>query len=1096
MNLPAKIYLHRRRQERLQQAQMPAWQKLLGVVAVVMFFFFTTTVAVTASAAAVAGGIFYYFTRNLPDPSAIVTEQENFETVKIYDRTGTVLLYESIDPRPFRGDRTYVTLDQISPYLINATIALEDRSFWENPGINLRGIGRAFVQNLQGGPIQGASSITQQLVKNVIIPPEERYQRSYTRKIKEALMALKITQKYSKTQILEWYLNNNFYGNFSYGIESAAQTYFGKSAKDLNLAEAAMLAALPQFPGLNPIQAPEDAKRRQRKVLQAMVEAGYITQEQADEAFNQPLNVRKSALERFDNDIAPHFALYVLEQLKKEFNTPEDPYFIWRHGLTVRTTLDVDIQHYVTCVARERVAHLGQEDPVIPGCPDLQPEPFLQRGKHSKIDHNVSNAAVVVIDPKTGEILSMLGSLDYNNREIDGEVNIALADRQPGSSFKPITYLTGFSQGMTAATVAWDVRQVFPDAVEPYTPENYDRKYHGPVPLRVALQRSYNIPAVWVMNQVGVKNVVNMAHRLGITSLNKDYYGLSLTLGGGEVKLLDMTYVFATFANMGVMKGEPVLPQDLRPGYRTLNPVAILEVKDRDGNVLKSYDGPQEQRIISQQLGYLLNNILSDPRPRPPAFGTFAQYLELPDRPIIAKTGTTNDFRDGWTLGASPQYAVGVWVGNADNTPMEQTSGSVGASPIFHDIIAWLHKDKPVETWEEPEGFVRRTVCYESGLLATDICPNRYTEIFIDGTEPKEYDNFWQVFEINKLNGKLATPYTPPDLIERRVYPVFPPVAKDWAKEQAELGKIQLPPTEYDDTFGPVFTDEEVAIAKPAPFSYIQGQVEIWGNARSADFRLYQLHFGQGLQPQEWVQIGPDHYNQVDKGVLEYWDVSGLNGPYTLRLSVIENSGNVRQVAIPLTVDNTPPTVVLTTPENGRVYVKEDDEWVNINALATDDWAMDRVVFYLDDSPIITTTVSPYSVKWTITMSDTVLSPDMAPMTITVPVTQPDGTIAYEERGAQVETDPDDPERLILAFDNGFGIIHDTKGYTETHVIKAVAYDVAGNKAESQPVRIFVIHKEGKGPKPRGQEGRLPDLDDPTRYALLPRNDMYPQKQE
>ena len=1087
MNLPSKIYLHRRRQERLHRAQMPAWQKLLGVAAIALFVFITLTVTATASVAAVAGGVYYYFTRNLPDPSAIVTKQENFETVKIYDRTGKVLLYESIDPRPFRGDRTYVTLDQISPYLINATVALEDRSFWENPGINLRGIGRAFVQNLQGGAIQGASSITQQLVKNVIIPPEERYQRSYTRKIKEMLMALKITQKYDKTQILEWYLNNNFYGNFSYGIESAAQTYFGKPAKDLNLAEAAMLAALPQFPGLNPIQAPEDAKRRQRKVLQAMVEAGYITQEQADEAYAQELDVRESALERFDNDIAPHFALYVLDQLKKEFNTPEDPYFIWRNGLTVRTTLDVDIQHYVTCVARQRVAHLAHEDPTIPGCPDLDPEPFLQSGKHSKIDHNVSNAAVVVLAPKTGEILSMLGSLDYNNREIDGEVNIALADRQPGSSFKPITYLTGFSQGLTAATVAWDVRQVFPDAVEPYTPENYDRKYHGPVPLRVALQRSYNIPAVWVMSQVGVKNVVNMAHRLGVTSLNKDYYGLSLTLGGGEVKLLDMAYVFATFANMGVMKGEPVLPQDLRPGYRTLDPVAILEVKDREGNIVKEYEGPQEQRVISEQLGYLLDNVLSDPRPRPPAFGTFAQYLELPDRPIIAKTGTTNDFRDGWTLGASPQYAVGVWVGNADNTPMESTSGSVGASPIFHDIMAYLHKDKPVEKWEEPDGFVRRTVCYESGLLATDICPRRYTEIFIDGTEPKEYDNFWQVFEVNKLNGKLATPYTPPDLIERRVYPVFPPVAKDWAQEQAELGKIQLPPTEYDDTFGPVFTDEEVAIAKPAPFSYIKGQVEIWGNARSGDFRLYQLHFGQGLQPQTWTQIGPDHYNQVDKGVLEYWDVSGLSGPYTLRLSVVENSGNVRQVAIPITVDNTPPTVVLSTPENGKVYVKEDDEWVNINALATDDWAMDRVVFYLDDTPLITTTVSPYSAKWTITMSDTVPTLDMEPITARVPITQPDGTVTYEQRPiSTVEADPDDPNRIILTATNGFGIIHDTKGYTETHVIKAVAYDVAGNKAESQPVRIFVIHKEGKGPKPRGQEGRLPDLDDPTRYALRP----------
>jgi len=355
---------------------MPGWQKITGIVAIALFAFLTITLTVGASAAAVAGGVYYYFTRNLPDPSTIVTKQENFETVKIYDRTGKVLLYESIDPRPFRGDRTYVTLDQISPYLINATVTLEDRSFWENPGVNLRGIGRALVQNFQGGHIQGASSITQQLVRNVILSPEERHKRSYTRKIKEALMALKITQKYEKPQILEWYLNNNFYGNFSYGIESAAQTYFGKSAKDVNLAEAAMLAALPQYPGLNPIQAPDDAKRRQRKVLRAMVEAGAITQEQADEAYNQPLDVRESALERFENDIAPHFALYVLDQLKKEYNTPDDPYFIWRNGLTVRTTLDVDMQHAVTCIARQRVAHLQHENPEIPGCEKLEPEAF------------------------------------------------------------------------------------------------------------------------------------------------------------------------------------------------------------------------------------------------------------------------------------------------------------------------------------------------------------------------------------------------------------------------------------------------------------------------------------------------------------------------------------------------------------------------------------------------------------------------------------------------------------------------------------------------------------------------------------------------
>ena len=384
-----------------------------------------------------------------------------------------------------------------------------------------------------------------------------------------------------------------------------------------------MLAALPQFPGLNPIQAPDDAKRRQGKVLHSMVQAGYITQEQADAAFAEELQVRESALERFDIDIAPHFALYALEEVKREFNTPEDPFFIWRNGLTVITTLDVDMQEKVACIARQRIAHVNGESPDLPGCAKLEPAEGI-RVIEEDDEAKVTNAAAVVLDSKTGEILAMLGSLDYNNAEIDGEVNIALADRQPGSSFKPLTYLTGFSQGLTAATTMMDVRQVFPDAVEPYTPENYDRNYHGVVNLRDALQRSYNIPAVWVMNQVGVKNVVNMAHRLGITSLNKDYYGLSLTLGGGEVKLLDMTYVFATLANGGVMKGEAgARPQNLRPGYRTLDPVVAAGSARSRRQHHRQVRAADELRVISPQLGYLMTNILSDTAPRPAAFGVY-----------------------------------------------------------------------------------------------------------------------------------------------------------------------------------------------------------------------------------------------------------------------------------------------------------------------------------------------------------------------------------------------------------------------------------------------------------------------------------------
>ena len=1052
MTRSSRTFILRRQRRRFGRYHTPSRNLIASIIGIALLVVVGSTAAGAATAAAVAGGVYYYFTRDLSDPTAIVTEQESFETVKIYDRTGEHLLYESIDPRPFRGDRTYVALAEISPHLINATVALEDRSFWDNPGVNLRGLARALIQNIQGGGVQGASSITQQLIKNVLIDPELRYQRSYTRKIKEALTALEITRHYSKEQILEWYLNNNFYGNFSYGIESAAHVYFDKPASDLNLSEAAMLAALPQYPGLNPFQAPADAKRRQGKVLQAMADAGYITQAEADAAFAQELKVRESALEKFENDTAPHFALAVLDELKNRYNTPEDPYYIWRNGLIVRTTLDVNMQHEVTCIARQRIAHVNNQNPTLPGCTKLEPAAGLKVRKEG--DPPVSNAAAVVMRTDTGEILAMLGSLDYNNKDIDGEVNIALAERQPGSAFKPITYATGFSQGLTAATVVMDVRQVFPDAVEPYAPENYDRKYHGPVNLRTALQRSYNIPAVWVMNQVGVKRVVEMAHRLGITSLNKDYYGLSLTLGGGEIKLIDLTYVFATLANLGEMAGEVVPIERLRPGYRTLDPVSILEVKDKDGQTVYAFAGPQRNRVVSPQLAYLTVDVLSDPRPRPAAFGQYSDLLTLPDRRLIAKTGTTNDYRDSWTLAASPQIAAGVWVGNADNTPMDRISGSVGAAPILHDIMLYAHRQLPVVDWQEPEGMTRATVCSDSGLRPTDLCGRRHSELFIAGTEPKDYDTTWQVFEINTATGQLADATTPPELIERRVYPVYPAIANDWVREQVEAGALQQPPRPEASLSGPVFTNDEVAIASPTPFSYTHGLVDVLGNARSGDFRLYQLHFGAGFEPGAWQQVGPDHYNQIDKSSLEIWDTTGLNGPHTLRLSVIENSGNVRQVNVPVTIDNTPPTIVLTNPENGRAYVMEDEEWVNLNALATDDWSMDKVVFLVDSSPVITTTVAPYAGKWTMTMID------RPPST---------GTIA-----------PNDPSRLTFTDpETGFGIIHDSKGYTETHVIKAIGYDSAGNKTESESIRIFVQHKKDKGPKPRAQ-ANLPE------HVLLP----------
>lgn len=1108
-----QVLIKRRRRERRWQNRPRPALRLVQVLGVILLVFVAINTLMVGSAVGAVAGVYSYFARDLPDASAIETEQEEFETVRIYDRTGEHLLFESVDPRPFRGDRTYLPLEEMSSWVISATVGLEDRSFWQNPGINPIGLGRALVSTVRGGQVQGGSSITQQLIKQVIIDPEERYQRSYTRKIKEIIMALEITRRYSKEQILEWYLNYNFYGNFAYGIEAASQVYYNKPASDLTMEEAVMLSTIPQYPALNPFDNPQDAYRRQRKALDALVtEAGFLPQDEADAAkkffddgvlnqlfeqklisetdrdtaatdkaasdrvldalvqaewIDQPtadaakayggsrwMFLHKKTTERFENVSAPHFALYVLDELQRRFNTPEDPYYIWRNGVQVYTTLDYDLQKAAECAARVRIAGLEGTpgDQYVPpeGTPADACDAFKGMDTLPNLedkDHNAHNAAVVAIRPTTGEILSMVGSVNYNNQDIDGEVNMAIADNQPGSSFKPFTYLEGFLQGYTTATRIMDVRTVFPNSAgAPYVPENYDRKYHGPQLARYALQRSYNIPAVWMMNQVGVKNVIDLAHKLGINSLQEEYYGLSLTLGGGDVRLLDMVYAYSVFANGGVMAGQPVAADRQRPGYRTLDPVSILQVRDKGGQILYEYKQPDTARLVDAQHIYLLQDVQSDYNARIASYGDWARFLELPDRKIAAKTGSTNNWTDGWTIGYAPQLAVGVWVGNADNTPMYEVPGSRGAAPIFRAVMQYALTDRgvPVEEFQRPPGIIERDVCWESGLLPTSACGRVVKEVFIEGTEPTQYDNVWRAFEINRANGKLATPYTPLDLREYRVYQIYPPEAADWVREQ----EIAQPPTEYDTTVGIGTVDGEAAIFSPTPFSYVKGTIEVRGNAQLDGFANYRVEYGSGITPDWYATIGSGS-TPISGGALAYWNTYGLSGVYTLRVVVTRTDGSVKVGSFQVTVDNVSPTVAIEAPFEGDEYkttdsestVAEDDEWISITANANDDWAMDRVEFLLDGKDIGASRVPPFSLRW-------------------------DLEIFGKEHGSgSTQQVPEIVQgkatgRNYTVFENGFGYLEDEKGdYSETHLIQIIAYDRAGNAAKSEKIRVYVHRK-------------------------------------
>jgi penicillin-binding protein 1C len=570
------------------------------------------------------------------------------ETTKIYDRNG-VLLYETLYPE--KGRTTELELDQISDFLIDATIAVEDKNFYNHSGVDIEGIARAIYLNIKEGQIvSGGSTITQQLIRNLIGTDKKR---TLFQKVKETFLAIRLERVLSKDEILHLYLNTIYYGNLNYGVGAASYGYFGKHVSDLDLAESAFLAGLPQAPNrYDPFDERQAAIDRKNHVLELMEDHGTITDTEYNEAKNEALNFELNLVEVK----APHFVNYVLGELESQFGSS----FI-SEGLHIKTSMDYSMYEKVQEISRANLDLL--------------------------IGRNVTNASVVVLDPKTADILVMMGSVDYFDTEIDGNVNVAIQARQPGSAIKPITYSVAFEQGWHGATLIEDepVRFFTADG-NPYYPKNYDYEYHGIVSLREALANSYNIPAVLTIEYAGVENVLNKAREMGLETLDQsaDHYGLALTLGDGEVRLLDLSSVYMTFDNGGFKK-------DLR---------SILEIYDNEGELIFESIEQTGESVLGEDIAFMITDILSDTEARLPEFGD-NNVLEL-DRPAAVKTGTTRDFRDNWTMGYTPDYVVGVWVGNNDNSQMRDVSGIDGAGPIWHDVMQEIHLHMDSSEFEVP----------------------------------------------------------------------------------------------------------------------------------------------------------------------------------------------------------------------------------------------------------------------------------------------------------------------------------------------------------------------------------------------------------
>jgi peptidoglycan glycosyltransferase len=834
-------------------------------------------------------------------------QRETFETSYIYDRHGTLLL-------EFWGEgrRIKVPLSDIPSDVVNATIATEDKTFWDNTGVDFAAIVRAVYQNYSGGSIRsGASTITQQLVRHIVFDYEERISQDYDRKIKEVALAYLLNRIRSKPEILELYLNEIYYGNLAYGIEAAAQTYFDKSARDLSLAEASLLAGLPQAPReldpLDPSRA-DEVKQRQRYVLDRMVEQGFVSSAEADRAYRQDLPFKQQSVSLR----APHFVNYVRQELVTRFGAER----VARGGLHITTTLDLSLQEAAQAIVVRHVDAISQTK-------------------------NLTNASVVALRPDTGEIVAMVGSYNFWKKEIDGQVNVALADRQPGSSIKPLVYAAAMERGLTPGYFIWDqpVTFIIP-GTDPYKPVNYDGKFHGHVSLRTALANSYNIPAVRVLRYVGVGPFIDFAHRMGITGLNRglDWYGLSLALGGGEVKLIDLATAYGTVANQGQL----------------VRPTPFLKIVDTDGSVLydlERKDRPQRQQVLDPRVAFLLTTVMTDSQARTPAFG--ANTPLNVSRPMAVKTGTTNDWKDNWTVGFTPYLVVGVWAGNADNSSMRNSTGVTGAAPIWHDVVETVFSDTlllkdfypagdpPLDFLVPPPGVVRTKACVPTSKGGCRQVEDWFYADAIPGKDPLaerlksvQYETY-QVLNLDEEGNTFCLPKPeqaiPPEALVELKMPLISSATDDDVKAFLELisnaAKLQERNTAVTesqpnaDQGPPACSDEQVAtalaglalleatpdaetasteqvaglsyyISSPAPGQLINGTVPIYGSAVfGGEFDYYKVEIAG--PDGNWLTINSGHNNTVANGVLETLQAGGLPpGDYLLRLVVVRKDGN------------------------------------------------------------------------------------------------------------------------------------------------------------------------------------------------------------
>ena len=909
-----------------------------------------------------------FLTTNLPpvDELELLLEPPDgllLQPTKIYDRTGQQQL--AILENPLARQHQYLYLDSLfyngkdqdeagktfSNLFVLTTIALADPSFLEHEGYTIEGLLNP-----------NRPTITQKLISELLLWNEPD---GFIKNIRASLLAAQATKRYSRQKILTWYLNQVKYGQFIYGADAAAHAFFNKSASDLNLLETAALVAASETPSLNPISSPQQSKENTQQILIRLLKDGVISQQQYDETDLSQLP--KEGITPDNEDFAPLFVQFVLMQLSEHLDIDR----IEHGGYRVISTLNYDLFQQSECALTaqiQRVYANSQASPITDtsNCDAAQLLPTMPSGVFI-LPPRIS-ATAVLLDPQTGELLSLAGVANQKSNQFFitpiQQIYEALQPLQPGTSLGPFIYLAGFTQGFSPSSLVWDI----PTSLNKEETKSLS-DYRGPIRIRNALANDYLEPVHQIFEQVGSNHVLEILSQMGLSfeELNpsiKESILLEDLLGKTGISMLGMSQAYGVLANQGILVGLPSESVASSEEFPVLKPLSILYVEDMAGKpVIFNSNSPgvletTQRPVVTSQLAYLLTNILADESARWETLG-HPNPLEI-GRPAAAKIGRLADGNNSWVFGYTPQLVTGVWIGDPDQESA-YTIPPTAATGIWHSLMQYAGRTFPSSDWTIPTGLIKVNICDPSGMLPTEDCPSIVSDYFLDENVPTQTDTLYRRLPVNRETGKLATIFTPPELIENRIYLNVPPEAEEWALQSG----LSLPPKTYDPISANSTSASKTAnITSPTLLAYVKDQVVIKGTAAGTNFASYQIRVGKGLKPEEWLEIPATGNEPVQDGILASWDASGLNGLYTIQLMVISSDQQVESKIIQVTVDNKPPEVSIDYPTNEISISPSPNTSTTFQITAEDDMGINKVVLYLDGELLATLTIPPYVYSW------------------------------------------------------------------------------------------------------------------------------------